>query len=47
MAGAYKSSENSNEFSYLVEKYSAKHSSGRGLLEMVWKCLKNFGENLL
>ena len=38
MEGAYKSRENSSEFSYLVEKFVAKNSknfSGRGLLEMV------------
>ena len=50
MEGAYKSRENFNEFSYLVEKILAKqpkNSSGWGLLEMVWKCLKNFEENRL
>ena len=42
MDGPYKSRENSDEFSYLVEKFikKLKNSLDRGLLKMGWAFLK-------
>ena len=40
MEGAYKSRENSNEFSYLVEKFLAKNSKNLQV-EDYWKWYEN------